>query len=147
MRILSIDGWDLPCALTAAASRHGAPGRDGRFKSSLRKCESVLEALSDGDMEDGKNALHVLEVAMPAIVVTKSNTYVGRRYGGNTNTARVPVALSCFMAVSPCTTRRSPVSARKDGRLTVHDVIKVAYFLGLHLELASIVVPTRSIGQ
>lgn len=100
MRILSIDGWDLPCALTAAASRHGAPRRDGRFESSLRKCESVLETLSDGDIEDGENALHVLEVAMPAIVVTKSNTWVRRRHGADTNKALLSVALPCFMAIA-----------------------------------------------
>ncbi|CAM9873724.1 unnamed protein product [Ectocarpus sp. 6 AP-2014] len=93
MRILSIDGWDLPCALTAAASRHGAPGRDGTFKSSLRKCESVLEALSEGDMEDGENALHVLEVAMPAIVVTKSNTWLDMDVSGVAVAVSVPLGV------------------------------------------------------
>lgn len=75
MRILSIDGWDLPCALNAvaAASGAGAVGRDGanrlKSRSSLRKCESVLE-----DLHGEESELHVLEVAMPAVVVTKSNT-------------------------------------------------------------------------
>lgn len=72
MRILSIDGWDLPCALKAAAtaSGNGAVGGDGtsKLESSLRKCESVLEDLQGEECE-----LHVLEVAMPAVVVTKSN--------------------------------------------------------------------------
>ena len=67
MRILSIDGWDLPCALGAAKS--DAVGRSGRLESSLRKCENVLR-----DMHGEESALHVLEVAMPAVVVTKSNT-------------------------------------------------------------------------
>lgn len=73
MRILSIDGWDLPCALTAAAAASGSSSveRSGtsRLESSLKKCESVLEDL-DGEEDD----LHVLEVAMPAVVVTDSNT-------------------------------------------------------------------------
>lgn len=73
MKILSIDGWDLPCALTAAAaaaaSTGSGKGRGGRVvESSLRKCENVLEGL-----EGEEKALHVLEVAMPAVVVTKSN--------------------------------------------------------------------------
>lgn len=72
MRILSIDGWDLPCALAAAAGASGtgagAVGTGG-LESSLRKCESVLE-----DLHGEESELHVLEVAMPAVVVTKSNT-------------------------------------------------------------------------
>lgn len=70
MRILSIDGWDLPCALTAAATAASTgAGRGGRvIESSLRKCESVLEGFGEEE-----KALHVLEVAMPAVVVTKCN--------------------------------------------------------------------------
>lgn len=67
MRILSIDGWDLPCALKAAAASSGGAGAS-RLESSLRRCETVLEDLHGEECE-----LHVLEVAMPAVVVTESN--------------------------------------------------------------------------
>lgn len=76
MKILSIDGWDLPCAVaasvkgTSSSTSGNCAGIDGRFESSLRKCERVLEGLDDVDEDD---VLHVLEVAMPAIVVNKSN--------------------------------------------------------------------------
>lgn len=78
MRILSIDGWDLPCALTAAAAAAASSGGGGgaarsdgagRMESSLLKCESVLE-----DLHGEENELHVLEVAMPAVVVNEANT-------------------------------------------------------------------------
>ncbi|CAM9150534.1 unnamed protein product [Ectocarpus sp. 12 AP-2014] len=120
MRILSIDGWDLPCALTAAASRHGDPGRDGRFKSSLRKCESVLEALSDGNMEDGENALHVLEVAMPAIVVTKSNTWLDMDVSGVAVAVSVPLGVyntigAYFMALQEAGRDQHPTELRHFG--------------------------------
>lgn len=69
MTILSIDGWDLPCALRSAAAASGAGAVGRRLESSLRKCEAVLE-----DLQGEESELHVLEVAMPAVVVTKSNT-------------------------------------------------------------------------
>lgn len=65
MRILSIDGWDLPCALSTAS---GGAGPSSRYQSCLRKCERVLEACS----ADTKT-VHVLEVSTPAVVVTTTN--------------------------------------------------------------------------
>lgn len=65
MRILSIDGWDLPCALSTMG---GGAGSNSRFQSCLRKCERVLEACSTGT-----KTVHVLEVATPAVVVTTTN--------------------------------------------------------------------------
>lgn len=65
MRLLSVDGWDLPCALEAAA----AAGGHGRVIPSCRKkCERVLEELH-GEMK----AVHTLEVATPVVVVTRKN--------------------------------------------------------------------------
>ncbi|CAM9441290.1 unnamed protein product [Scytosiphon promiscuus] len=93
MRILSIDGWDLPCALAASAKPRGSGGNgngagvDGRFESSLRKCERILEGLNGVDEDD---VLHVLEVAMPAVVVNRSNTWLDMDVNGDVVTVSVP---------------------------------------------------------
>lgn len=64
MRLLSIDGWDLPCALAAASKA----GNDGTLSSSLIKCERVLDALRS----EGKET-HFLEMQTPAVVVTENS--------------------------------------------------------------------------
>lgn len=65
MRILSIDGWDLPCALPL-------PSNGNAPVSSLKEC---MRALAEFD-HIGKVA-HVLEVANPAYIVTENNRFVG----------------------------------------------------------------------
>eukprot|EP00752_Nemacystus_decipiens_P008302 g7422.t1 len=96
MKILSIDGWDLPCALKAAAAASGTgttkSGGTSRLESSLRKCESVLE-----DLHGEENELHVLEVAMPAVVVTKSNAWLDMEVGGDVVAVRVPLGIYATM--------------------------------------------------
>lgn len=61
MRLLSIDGWDLPCALPTPTGGKALP-------SCLKKCR---ETLAEFDFV-GK-AVHILEVANPVHVVTDKN--------------------------------------------------------------------------
>ncbi|CAM9233688.1 unnamed protein product [Laminaria digitata] len=87
MRILSIDGWDLPCALSTASGGVGA-GSTSRFQSCLRKCERVLEACST----DTKT-VHVLEVATPAVVVTTTNRWLDMDVGGDLISVNIPLGV------------------------------------------------------
>lgn len=64
MRLLSVDNWDLPCALNNVDG--AAIG--GSLRSGLRECERVLESLRSVE-----KVMHLLKVATPAVVVTKSN--------------------------------------------------------------------------
>lgn len=64
MLLLSIDNWDLPCALNYA---DGASIGDA-LRSSLTECERVLEYLHSEE-----KMVHLLKVATPAVVVTERN--------------------------------------------------------------------------
>lgn len=67
MRLLSIDGWDVPCALSPALREIG----NGRASSvaSLRKSLCILDEFGFNQAA----AVHALEFANPCHVVTAKN--------------------------------------------------------------------------
>lgn len=65
MRLLSIDGWDVPCAPPAKGVKST---RDPLPSSTLKTCIRMVDEFGN------KNAaVHVLEVANPTHVVNEKN--------------------------------------------------------------------------
>lgn len=68
MRLLSIDGWDVPCARPRVVSHQVREKSSQTPMSSLQTCMRKLDGFADQ-----APAVHLLEVANPACVVTAKN--------------------------------------------------------------------------